>query len=408
LSGRDEAVRIAISGAGVAGPALAYWLLRAGHEPTLIESAPSLRTGGYMIDFWGVGFDVAERMGLVPAIKGAGYDLQDVRYVDQNGRIVGRISADTMRRELGDRFTSLPRGDLALLIYQALGRGVETLFGTSIIAVDDTCGRVSLTLANGGQRVFDLLIGADGLHSNVRGLVFGPAQRFERPIGYYVGAFTSRGYRPRDELAYVSYGIPGRQISRFALSHDRTMFLFVFAAGRLRGGEPDTLAQRKRTLAEVFDDSGWEWPRIRLQLDASKDVYFDRVSQVAMGSWSRGRVALVGDAAACISLVGGEGTGLAMTEAYVMAGEIARHDGDHAVAFAAYERRLRPFVEGKQRAARAFAGSFAPRTALGVWLRNQATRLMAVPGVPNLLMSAQLRDALELPDYVFLQRELDG
>lgn len=400
-------MKIAISGAGVAGPTLAYWLLRAGHQTTLIESAPSLRNGGYMIDFWGVGFDVAERMGLVPAIRGAGYDLQDVRWVDQNGRIVGRISADVMRRELGDRFTSLPRGDLASLIYQALDEGVETLFGANIVAVDDNHGRVSLTLANGTERAFDLLIGADGLHSNVRKLVFGPAQRFERHIGYYVAAFTARGYRPRDELAYVSHGIAGRQISRFALSHDRTMFLFVFAAERLPGREPDTLAQRKATLGAVFADTGWEWPRIRPLLEASKDIYFDRVSQVAVGSWSKGRVALVGDAAACISLVGGEGTGLGMTEAYVLAGELARHDGEHTLAFAGYERRLRPFVEDKQRAARAFAGSFTPRTAVGVWLRNQAARLMAVPGIPGLLMSAQLRDDFELPDYVFLQRDVE-
>jgi 2-polyprenyl-6-methoxyphenol hydroxylase-like FAD-dependent oxidoreductase len=401
-------VKIAISGAGVAGPTLAYWLLRAGHEPTLIESAPSLRIGGYMIDFWGVGFEVAERMGLATAIKGAGYALQDVRWVDRNGRVAGRISAEIMKRELGDRFTSLPRGDLALQIFQALDGGVETLFGTSVIAVDDARGRVSLTLTNGDQRGFDLLIGADGLHSNVRNLVFGPSQQFERDIGYYVGAFTAHGYRPRDELAYVSYGIPGRQISRFALNHDRTMFLFVFAAERLQGRDPVTLAQRKGSLGAVFADCGWEWPRIRPLLEVSKDVYFDRVSQVVMGRWSKGRVALIGDAAACISLVGGEGTGLGMTEAYVLAGELARHDGNHATAFDGYERRLRPFVEGKQRAARAFAGSFTPRTALGVWLRNQATRLMAVPGVPDLLMRAQLRDDFELPDYVFLHGGVDA
>ena len=400
-------MKIAISGAGVAGPTLAYWLRRAGHEPTLIELAPTLRTGGYMIDFWGVGFSVAERMGLLPAIRDAGYELQDVRYLDQDGRVAGRISAETMKRELGDRFTSLPRGDLALLIYQALDKGVETLFGTSITGVDSSDGRVRLTLGDGCERVFDLLIGADGLHSNVRSLVFGSPRQFERHIGYYVAAFTARGYRPRDELAYVSCGIPGRQISRFALRHDRTMFLFVFAAERLQGREPDTLAQRKRTLTEVFADVGWEWPRIRVLLEASNDVYFDRVSQVAMGSWSKGRVALIGDAAACISLVGGEGTGLGMTEAYVLAGELARHDGNHASAFAGYEKRLRPFIEGKQKAARAFASSFTPRTALGVWLRNQATRLMAVPGVPDLLVRAQLRDDFELPDYVFLQRDVD-
>jgi 2-polyprenyl-6-methoxyphenol hydroxylase-like FAD-dependent oxidoreductase len=395
-------VKIGISGAGIAGPTLAYWLLRAGHEPTLIEAAPSLRSGGYMIDFWGVGFTVAERMGLVPVIRDAGYDLQDVRYVDRHGRIVGRISAELMRRELGDRFASLPRGDLALLIYQALDKGVETLFGNTIIDVDDGDSDVRLTLADGTQRAFDLLIGADGLHSNVRSLVFGPSREFERHIGYYVAAFTARGYRPRDELTYVSYGVPGRQISRFALSHDRTMFLFVFAAERLPGREPESLAHRKTTLDQVFAGTGWEWAAIRRLLEASKDVYFDRVSQVVMERWSEGRVALIGDAAACISLVGGEGTGLAMTEAYVLAGELNRHAGNHTLAFAAYEQRLRPFVEGKQRAARSFASSFTPRTALGVWLRNQAARLMAVPGVPDLLVGAQLRDDFELPDYRFL------
>jgi 2-polyprenyl-6-methoxyphenol hydroxylase-like FAD-dependent oxidoreductase len=309
---------------------------------------------------------------------------------------------------LGDRFTSLPRGDLALLIFQSLKGGVETLFGTSIAAFDDSHGKVRVAFADGDERCFDLLIGADGLHSNVRRLAFGSPHRFERHIGYRVAAFTARGYRPRDELAYVSHGAPGRQISRFALSHDRTMFLFVFAAERLPGGEPDTLAQRKAALSEVFADTDWEWPRIRLMLEASKELYFDRVSQVHMGTWSRGRVALVGDAAACISLVGGEGTGLGMTEAYVLAGELARHDGDHEMAFRSYQKRLRPFVEGKQRAARAFAGSFAPRTAMGVWLRNQVIRLMAVPGAPDLFMRAQLRDEFDLPDYVFLHGGVDA
>lgn len=401
-------MKIAISGAGVAGPTLAYWLLRAGHEVTLIESAPSLRTGGYMIDFCGVGYDVAERMGLSQDIRDAGYVLQDVRYLDRDGLLSGRISASAFRRELGERFTSLPRGDLALLIFQSLGDDVETLFGTSIASIDDRHGRVRLAFTDGAERTFDLLIGADGLHSNVRRLVFGSTYRFERHIGYYVAAFTARGYRPRDELAYVTYGLPGRQISRFALSHDRTMFLFVFSAERLQGGEPDGLAQRKKTVCDVFADIDWEWPRIRLLLEASKDLYFDRVSQVQMGTWTKGRVALLGDAAACISLIGGEGAGLAMIEAYVMAGELARHDGDHVIAFAAYERRLRPFVQRKQRAARRFAGSFTPRSAMGVWLRNKATWLMAIPGVPDLLVGARMRDDFELPEYVFLSSDAVG
>ena len=386
---KRRAVKIAISGAGIAGPTLAYWLLRHGHSPTLIEAASTLRTGGYMIDFWGVGYDVANRMGILPAIRAAGYDLQEVRYVDNRGRNAGSISAKTMARELGDQFTSLSRGDLAALVYRSIEDRAETLFGTTVAAIQEHDRGVRLRLDNRAEREFDILVGADGLHSKVRALVFGPEPEFERRIGYYVAAFKADHYRPRDELAYVSYGFPGRQISRFAQRDDRTMFLLVFAAEHLQGSEPSSLMERKQALSRAFANAGWEWPQIAAALEAAPEVYFDRVSQIAMTSWTKGRVTLVGDAAACVSLLAGEGTGLGMTEAYVLAGEIARADGDYRGAFAAYESRLKRFVEAKQKAARDFASAFTPRTALGVWLRNQATRLMAVPGMPGLLMGAR-------------------
>jgi 2-polyprenyl-6-methoxyphenol hydroxylase-like FAD-dependent oxidoreductase len=392
-------MKIAISGAGVAGPTLAYWLLRHGHSPTLIEAAPGLRGGGYMIDFWGVGYDVAERMEIAPAIRAAGYDMQDVRFVDGRGRTAASISASTIARELGDRFTSLPRGDLAAVLYRAVEGRAETLFGRTIESIDERPGCVAVTLDDGAEREFDLVIGADGLHSKVRALVFGPEAQFERHIGYYVAAFETDGYRPRDELTYVSHGYPGRQISRFALRGDRTMFLLVFAAEHLEGPEPTSIEERKATLARVFAGARWEWPSIRASLHGADDIYFDRVSQICMDAWTKGRVALVGDAAACVSLMAGEGVGLGMTEAYVLAGELAAADGDHGRAFAVYESRLRRLVDGKQKSARGFASSFTPRTALGVWLRDQAIRLMAIPGVPGLLVGAQMRDDFKLPDY---------
>ena len=393
-------LKIAISGAGVAGPALAYWLRRGGHEPTLIEAAPALRTGGYMIDFWGVGYEVAERMGIAPAVHAAGYDLQEVRYVDGGGRTAAHISAQTMARELGDRFTSLPRGDLAALIYEALNGDVATWFGVTIERMVEGEDGVRVGVSDGSAETFDLVIGADGLHSTVRRLAFGPDEQFERHIGYYVAAFDAEGYRPRDELAYVSYGYPGRQISRFAQRDDRTMFLFVFAAEHLGGPEPTGVEGRKATLIRVFADAAWEWPAVKQALADAEDIYFDRVSQISMPAWSKGRVALVGDAAACVSLVAGEGTGLGMTEAYVLAGELCQSI-DHLEAFASYEGRLRRFIEGKQKAARAFASSFTPKTSFGVWFRNQATRLMAIPGVPGLLVGAQMRDDFALPRYGF-------
>ncbi|HEY3798168.1 MAG TPA: FAD-binding domain [Caulobacteraceae bacterium] len=391
-------MRIAISGAGVAGPTLAYWLRRGGHEAALIEAAPALRTGGYMIDFWGVGYDVAERMGILSEVRSRGYQIEEVRYLDRHGRRGAAISADTIRRELADRFTSLSRGDLASVIYEALDDGVSKRFGDVIKQVTETAGGVELTFAGGGRESFDLLVGADGAHSNVRRLAFGPDNLFERRIGYHVAAFEADGYRPRDELAYVSIGYAGRQLARFSKRADRTMFLLVFADERLESAEPATLAARKAVLCDLFADAGDEWPAIKAALSAADELYFDRVSQIVMPAWSKGRVALVGDAAACVSLVAGEGTGLAMTEAYVLAGELGAGT-NYADAFAAYERRLRPFIDGKQRAARAFASSFTPRTALGVWFRNQVTQLMAIPGLAGLVLGAQMRDDFQLPDY---------
>jgi 2-polyprenyl-6-methoxyphenol hydroxylase-like FAD-dependent oxidoreductase len=391
-------MRVAISGAGIAGPTLAYWLVRAGWRPTLIEAAPALRTGGYMVDFWGVGFDVAERMGILPQVRTAGYDLADARWVDARGRTVARVSNDTLRRELGDRLTSLPRGELAAIVFGALDGRVEALFGVRIVQMEEHAAGVRVRLSDGSARDFDLVVGADGLHSGVRALAFGDDADVERSLGYYVAAFEAPGYRPRDELAYVSYGLPGRQISRFAGRGDATMFLFVFDAARLGGPEPASPEWRKTAVARVFDGAGWEWPQIAKALAHAQDVYFDRVSQTVTPHWSKGRVALVGDAAAAVSLTAGEGCGLGMTEAYVLAGELARAP-DHVAAFARYEARLRPFIDGKQKAARAFATSFAPKTALGVWLRNQAVRLMALPGLPGLLIGPQMRDDFDVPDY---------
>jgi 2-polyprenyl-6-methoxyphenol hydroxylase-like FAD-dependent oxidoreductase len=392
-------MKVAICGAGVAGPTLAYWLLRGGHEPVLVEQAPSLRAGGYVIDFWGVGYTVAERMGILPAVRDAGYTMQELRFVDGRGRKAGGFSADAFRRTMGDRFTTLPRGDLAAEIYRAIEGRAETLFGDTISAIDEHKDGVRASFAKGGDRDFDLVIGADGLHSAIRHLTFGAEHQFENQLGYFVAAFEAEDYRPRDELAYVSYGAPGRQLARIALRENRTVFLFVFASARMSGREPRDLDDRKAVLHQVFDDAGWECRRILEAMDKSLDLYFDRVSQISMAAWSKGRVGLVGDAAACVSLLAGEGTGLAVTEAYVLAGELCRVGDDYREGFRRYEARLRPFIEAKQKSARNLAASFAPKTALGLWARNQAARLMGIPMVADLLIGRDMRDDFALPDY---------
>ncbi len=394
----QAALRVAICGAGIGGPTLAYWLQRGGHQPTLIEKAPHLRQGGYLIDFWGVGYEVAQRMGLAATLQEIGYQVRQVRLVDRQGHTAAGFSATEFRRLAQGRYVSLARGDLAAAIYGAIVPRVETIFDASVTAVAENEHGVHVSFSRGAPREFDLLIGADGLHSTVREVVFGPQARFERDLGYMVAACEVTGYRPREELVYVSYTVPGKQLARFALRGDRTLFLFIFTAEHLPGPVPHTLAERKLALRRVFGEAGWECARILDAVDGVPEIYFDRVSQIRMPTWSQGRVMLLGDAAACVSLLAGEGTGLAMTEAYVLASELHRAQGDYQEAFRRHEQQLRPFVTGKQESAGRFAASFVPRTRFAIWRRNQATKLLAIPPLANLVFTRSFRDDFTLPN----------
>ena len=392
-------MRIAISGAGVAGPALAHWLLRSGHEPVLVERAPAFRTGGYVIDFWGTGYQVAKRMGIEQALLEAGYQVRELQSVGRDGEVLASLHTDAFRALAGGGYTSIPRGDLAATVQATLDGRVETRFDDSISALDPHDAGVRVAFERGDEREFDLVVGADGLHSNVRGLAFGDERRFTRYLGCHVAACVVEGYRPRDELVYVTHNVPGRQAGRFALRGDRTLFLFVFRAIEPEaGGDTDA---HKRRLHREFADAGWECPRMLRAMDAVDELYFDEVSQIRMPHWSRGRVALVGDAAACVSLLAGEGTGLAMTEAYVLAGELLCAGGDHATAFAAYESRLRRFIEGKQAGAERLVGFFAARTRFGLWLRNLGLRAMDALPLAQRLGGRAVRDEFALPEYAF-------
>jgi len=385
-------MRVVINGAGIAGPTLAYWLRKGGHDVVLVEASEHLRTGGYVVDFWGVGYDIAERMGLLPRIRERGYAVEEVRFVDRAGRVRGGFAVSIFRRLLGDRFTTLRRSDLAAILYDALDGQVETLFGDSIAGIEDT---------REGVRVTDLVVGADGLHSRVRRLAFAPDADVEVGLGYHVAAFEARGYRPRDDLVYVSHAAPGRQVSRFSMRDDNTLFLFVFRDGAAQGLHPASTAERSAVLARVFSDMGWECRSILAAAQEAGEIYFDRVSQVRMDRWTTGRTALVGDAAACVSLLAGEGTGLAMAEAYVLAGELGAAGSDHARGLARYEARMMPLVRRKQAAAARFASSFAPGSSLGIAFRDVVTRLLRFPWVADHFIGRQLRDDIELPEYAF-------
>ena len=390
--------RVLISGAGIAGPTLAYWLLQHGFAPTLVERAPAPRTGGYMIDFWGVGYDVADRMGLVPALERVGYRLNEFRLVDRVGRRVASFDGRSFAEATGGRYSSLLRGDLARCILEAIDGRAETIFGDSLRALDDDGDGVVATFERAAPRRFDLVVGADGLHSKVRALAWGDDARAEQYLGYCVASFAADGYPHRDEGAYVSYGTPGRQAARYALRGGRSAFLLVFARDEPLPPGHHRRAVQEAVLREVFGGTGWECDEILARMSDAPDLYFDVVSQIRLASWSRGRAVLLGDAAACPSLLSGQGSALAMAGAYVLAHELSAASGDHAAAFARYERHFKPFVDAKQRAAAGFATWFAPRTPLRLWLRNTVTRLMRFPSIARTVLAPSVTDRFTLPD----------
>ncbi len=390
-------MKIAINGIGVAGPTLAYWLRRSGHHPVLFEKAPAPRTGGYLIDFWGLGYDIAERMGLLPMLRERCYEMRRMRMVDDDGRAEACVDLSPMRDALHGRLISLARADLAAALCGACD-GIPAHFGVHVTALDQEADGVRATLSDGRQERFDVVVGADGLHSQIRALAFGPQSRFERPLGCYVAAFRLRGYPRRDELTYVSRTVRKRQVARVALRGDETLILLVCRAD-LIGPEPPR-EQQKAVLRRAFGDMRWEVPEILDWMDRTDDLYFDRVSQTHVPRWSSGRIVLLGDAAACPSLLAGEGTGLAMTEAYVLAGELHRARGDVGRAFAAFEARLRAFVTGKQKGARWFRGFFAPGSTLALAVRSLAVHALSIRALAKPLVARSLRDDLELPRYL--------
>ena len=394
---RDQSVLI--SGAGIAGPTLAYWLGCYGFKPTLVERAPRIREGGYVIDFWGLGYDIAEKMELLCDLKRRAYRVEELRFVDDRGHRVGGFGVDVFRKMTGGRYISLRRSDLGEAICREIKTRCEFVFDDSVVDIENTRDGVNVKFERTPRRTFGLVVGADGLHSAVRRIVFGSDSRFETYLGYAVAAFEARDYQPRDEGVYVSYGLPGKQASRFPLRDNRTLFLLVFQASKHPLFDAHDMPAQKAMLHRAFDGAGWECAQILAALDRTEELYFDTVSQIRMDNWSRGRVALVGDAAFAPSLLAGQGSALAMTAAYVLAGELATAEGQYQRAFERYERALHEFIDGKQKAAERFAASFAPKTRFGLLMRNQLSKVFRFPLIADLLIGRGLLDRLTLPAY---------
>lgn len=354
---------VLISGAGVAGITLAYWLRRNGFTPTVVERAQFVRDGGYKIDIRGAALPVVERMGLLDQIRERATGVREGSFIDHRGRRVASMDGDAFGgREHDD--AEILRGDLLHLLYEAT-EGVEYLWGDSIADLRQSADDVAVVFASGARRRFDLVIGADGVHSTTREKVFGPGH--VRDLGHRVAvaAVPNHLNLDREELTYAS---PGRTVIVYSTAQDtgaKAMFLVA--------DDQPVPADARRYLAERFADEGWEVPTLLSHVD--RDVYLDSVCQVHMDRWSHDRVALVGDAAYCASVASGQGTSLALVGAYVLAGELAAAR-DHSAGFAAYEAEMREFVEINQKMGPTNIKRMVLRSRAQVWFSMKMLSLL--------------------------------
>jgi 2-polyprenyl-6-methoxyphenol hydroxylase-like FAD-dependent oxidoreductase len=363
---------VLISGAGTARPTVAYWLAHHGFRPTVVERATALRSSGSPVDVRGPAVTVAERMGIMPHLRDAGTDVIGMRFVNAAGRQVGRVNLRALRHAAGSREVELPRGDLAAILHAASRDRAEFLYDDSIVAVDQDAGGVDVSFHRAPPRRFDLLVGADGLHSAVRRLAFGPECDFVRHTGIYV-ATTRLGGPAAQDGHVVMYNTPGRAVAVHPSRGDALAF-FAFRSAAVPDFDFRDTAQHKRLLAAAFAHAAWRVPELLDRAQGSDDLFFDSVSQVRLPLWTRGRTALLGDAASCVSLFG-DGSSLAMAGAFTLASELAAAPSDHGLAFRRYEATHRAVVEPKQRNVAQAAALLVPATRRGVALRNLATRL---------------------------------
>src|ERR1700735_4410219 len=332
---------VLISGAGVAGLALAYWLRRLGFTPGVVERASAPRDGGQAVDLRGAAIEVARRTGILDAARAARTGTRGTSYVNSAGKRLASLNGAF--GVIDARDVEIVRGDLVSILYEAARNDVEYIFDDSISSLTAAEDRVTVTFERSAPRTFDLVVGADGLHSRVRGLAFGPEARFIGPLGLYLAVFTIPNDLKLDhwQLIYVT---PGKSVTVTSARGNReARAIFFFASGPLDYDYRDP-AQQQELLAAAFAGEGWEVPGLLTAMREAPDFYFDSVSQVRMGSWSAGRVALVGDAGYCPSPLSGQGSSLAMVGAYVLAGELRAAGGDHRHAFARYQQRMQDFV----------------------------------------------------------------
>ncbi len=362
---------ILISGAGVAGLTLAYWLKRFGFCPTLVEKYPTLRSGGYKIDLRGVALEILKRMGIYLQIVEQRTAIRQAICVDKGGRRVAEMSADLCGTRLEGVDLEIMRGNLCVIMREAL-HDIEYLFGDSIVNLSESAEGVRVEFEKAAPRTFDLVIGADGLHSSVRRLAFGEELNFSKEFGVCVSVFSIPNFLGL-KAAEIEYHSPRRFVNVYCdrLDASAKAALAFSVDSPFCSRDP---REQKRLIERVFESSGWEMPRILSAMNEAPDFFFDTMAQIHMPRWSTGRVVLVGDAAYSATPMSGQGTSVAIAGAYVLAGELAEAHGDYALAYGGYEKLMRPFVKQNQALA-AMSARIMKKGRYGEWVHKLASTL---------------------------------
>ncbi len=390
---------VLISGASIAGPALAYWLRRHGFEPTVVERAPSLRPGGHAVDLRGAARDVVERMGLMPGVRAARVREKGIAFLGAGGRTSARMPADVFGGEGIVAEIEITRGDLSRILYEATRDGVEYLFDDRITELTQSDDGVRVRFHGGAARTFDLVVGADGVHSGVRALAFGPEAAYVRHLGAYTAYCTVPDPGDLGEW-FMLYNAPGRRNAGLRPEPGGTAKAgFSFASPPLDYDRQDIDGQR-RILADAFTGAGWRVPALIDAMWDAPDFYFDTMCQVDVERWWRGRTVLIGDACFCASPLTGLGTSMSLVAAYVLAGELASGPGDHEAAFTRYQDQLRRYVADCRRLPPRGVNGYLPKTRLGIALRNRSMAMMTVPPMRGMLAKQFAKaDGITLKEY---------
>jgi 2-polyprenyl-6-methoxyphenol hydroxylase-like FAD-dependent oxidoreductase len=385
---------ILISGASVAGLSLAHWLRQYGFVPTLVEKAPALRPGGQAVDIRGTAREVVTRMGVMDAIHARHTGTRGIAFVAADGRWLASMAGDAFGDSNGIvAELEILRSDLVGILHEAAGPDLEVLYDDMITGLADDADGVRVSFGRNAPRTFDLVVGADGLGSGVRGLAFGADAELVRDHGYYTAYYPAKSTVDFEgwELMYnmpAGNGVRGRVAIMYPLGdtgHARVMLAFVSPEQTYDRG--DVQAQ-KRLLADVFAGAGWELPGLIEQLWQTDDLYFARAVEVRIDEWYRGRTALLGDAAFGGPM--GMGTSMALVGAYVLAGELAAASGDHRVAFPRYDAEMRVYVTRNRRREPGGTRGFAPSSRFGIWLRNRSMNVMTrLPGAGRMMAARQ-------------------